>query len=194
MLSCLFCSELCLGLFLFASLYFSQVVATFEKPPEPITTTTTTTTTPKPTTTTPKTTTPATTSTTNKPKNDTTTPKIPTVNTAIVAPRQRRRRGAAASIPLTSLVAQQVLTINTTMTDQMHDVVILNTTTKAASKKLALPILMSPLLMDGEPPYNCVTGQLMEHDPKKLTGLFKHYMESKGVLLVDYYFISGFLT
>ncbi|XP_069966604.1 uncharacterized protein [Bactrocera oleae] len=150
------------------------VVASFEKPPEPITTTTTTTTTtPKPTTT------PATTTTTHKPNNDTTT-KIPTVNATTVAPRQRRRRGAAAPIPLTSLLAQQTLTVNTTVTDQMHDAATLNTTTKATSKKLALPILMSPMLMDGEPPYNCVSGQLIGHGPKNLTGLFKHYVESKA--------------
>lgn len=152
-------------------------MASFEKPPEPITTTTTTTTTtPKPTTT------PATTTTTHKPNNDTTT-KIPTVNATTVAPRQRRRRGAAAPIPLTSLLAQQTLTVNTTVTDQMHDAATLNTTTKATTKKLALPILMSPMLMDGEPPYNCVSGQLIGHGPKNLTGLFKHYVESKGVII-----------
>ncbi|XP_039962481.1 uncharacterized protein LOC126751633 [Bactrocera neohumeralis] len=150
------------------------VVASFEKPPEPITTTTTTTTTtPMPTTT------PATTTTTHKPNNDTTT-KTPTVNPTTLAPRQRRRRGAAAPIPSTSLPAQQTLTVNTTVTDQTHDAVTLNTTTKAASKKVDLPILMSPLLMDGEPPYNCVTGQLIGHGPKNLTGLFKHYVESKA--------------
>lgn len=151
------------------------VVASFEKPPEPITTTTTTTTTTTPI----PTTTPATTTTTHKPNNDTTT-KTPTVNPTTLTPRQRRRRGAAAPIPLTSLPAQQALTVNTTVTDQMHDAVALNTTTKAASKKVDLPILMSPLVMDGEPPYNCVTGQLIGHGPKNLTGLFKHYVESKA--------------
>ncbi|XP_004535641.1 uncharacterized protein LOC101458300 isoform X1 [Ceratitis capitata] len=142
------------------------VVANFEKPPEPPTTTsttTTTTTTPKPTTTT----TSKPTTTTPKPSTTTSTPSH--VNVTTPTQKQRRRRGAVAPTLLEGKVENQPMPSNLTITAGVD----------SNATKVKLPLSLSPLLMDKESPYNCLTGQL-KREPNKLTGLFKHYVVSKA--------------